>query len=66
MCDDDSNADAPVPVDDRRTDSQQFWRCPHCGQIVFGELSPFVCENCRDAVTWEPWEPGARRHPPAR
>jgi len=57
MCDDDPIAEAPAQADGRRTDSQHYWRCPHCGQIVFGDPSPFVCQNCHDAVTWELWEP---------
>ncbi|GAB4576407.1 MAG: hypothetical protein Kow0077_32650 [Anaerolineae bacterium] len=32
------------------------WRCPSCGQLVFGTEAPFTCEFCGDAVTWQAWE----------
>jgi rubrerythrin len=33
-----------------------MWRCPKCGQIVFGQDPPFICDFCGDAVTWVVWD----------
>lgn len=30
----------------------RFWQCPNCGQKVFGDIPPDLCDFCADLTTW--------------
>ncbi|MCU0499344.1 MAG: hypothetical protein MUF87_18495 [Anaerolineae bacterium] len=35
----------------------QYWRCPNCGQLHFGETPPDMCAFCQDFTTWQHLNP---------
>lgn len=38
--------------------SMRYWRCPNCGQTVFGNAPPHdVCHYCEDLTTWKEFFP---------
>ncbi|GAB4516189.1 MAG: hypothetical protein OHK0046_21090 [Anaerolineae bacterium] len=30
----------------------RLWQCPNCGQVLFSDQPPDMCDFCRDFTTW--------------